>query len=151
MIKSTMDYLSPEEEIGVLKLGGERISGLHKVLSREQVERMTEEVLNVHAHSSVLNYVRDVMRETREVEQLELGLSPRGGIHLLLTAKAKAYLSGRSYVIPDDVKAMAHKVIDHRLILATEAELEGLTRASITDSILSKVPVPKSDFKSRED
>jgi hypothetical protein len=46
---------------------------------------------------------------------------------------------------------MAHKVIDHRLILATEAELEGLTRASITDSILSKVPVPKSDFKSRED
>jgi MoxR-like ATPase len=53
-------------------------------------------------------------------------------------------------VIPDDVKAMAHKVVDHRLILATEAELEGLTRASITDTILSKIPVPKSDFKSRE-
>jgi MoxR-like ATPase len=150
MIKSTMDYLSPEEEIGVLKLGGERISGLQKVLSREQVEQMAEAALNIHAHSSVLSYVRDLMRETREVEQLELGLSPRGGIHLLLAAKAKAYLSGRSYVIPDDVKAMAHKVVDHRLILATEAELEGLTRASITDTILSKIPVPKSDFKSRE-
>jgi MoxR-like ATPase len=60
-------------------------------------------------------------------------------------------LRGRTYVIPDDVKAMAHKVIDHRLILSPEAELGGMTRSGITDSILSSVTVPKGEFRSGEE
>jgi MoxR-like ATPase len=102
----------------------------------------------VHSHRSILVYIRDITRSTRQREQLEYGLSPRGGVHLLATAKAHALLSGRSYVIPDDVKAMAHKVMDHRLMLSPEAELEGLTASSMTESILSEVPVPKGDFGS---
>jgi MoxR-like ATPase len=90
------------------------------------------------------------MRASRDLEQLDLGLSPRGGIHLMLASKGRALLSSRDYVIPDDVKFMAHKVLDHRLILSPEAELEGQTQAAITEGLLEAVPVPKGDF-SEED
>ena len=112
---------------------------------------MRGEASEVYAETSVLRYVRDLARATREMEELELGLSPRGAIHLLLTSKAHAYISGRDYLIPDDVKAMAHKVMDHRLILTPEADLEGRTRPWVTDKVLSKVPVPKEDGDVQDD
>ena len=64
----------------------------------------------------------------------------------MLAARAHAYLSGRGYVIPDDVKSMAHKVVDHRIILTPEADLEGHTPGSVTEAVLSEVPIPKGDF-----
>ena len=147
MIKSGMDYLGPEDELGLLRLKGIVAEEPKVVLTVKDVEQMKEAVIDVHTHESILGYVRDIMRISREMEQLELGLSPRGGIHLMQSSKAHALLYGRDYAIPDDVKAMAHKVIDHRLILTPEAELDGQTQASVTDMILSQVPVPKGDFK----
>jgi MoxR-like ATPase len=110
---------------------------------------MQQDVMSQYAHETVLEYVENIAKSTRNVEELDLGLSPRGAIHLMQTAKALAYLRSRDYVIPDDVKLMAHKVVDHRLILTPEAELGGLTRASITDSIMASVPVPKGEFGDR--
>ncbi len=145
-IRSTMDYLDPESELEMLKLKGRPQVNPKQVLQPEDIYRMRAGVYEVHMHDSVVEYVRDVMRAMRNAEQLELGLSPRGGMHLMMAAKAHAYLSGRSYVIPDDVKRMAHKVIDHRLVLTPEADLEGQTPGSVTESILSQVPIPKGDF-----
>jgi MoxR-like ATPase len=121
------------------------------VLAKDAVISMRDEIVEIHAHPSILEYIESLTRATRDVEELDLGLSPRGAIHLLQTSKARAYLRGRTYVIPDDVKAMAHKVIDHRLILSPEAELGGMTRSGITDSILSSVTVPKGEFRSGEE
>jgi MoxR-like ATPase len=151
MIKSTMDYLDQKQEVDILRLKNVPEIEPKMVLARDAVISMRDEIVEIHAHPSILEYIESLARATREVEELDLGLSPRGAIHLLQTAKAHAYLRGRTYVIPDDVKTMAHKVIDHRLILSPEAELGGMTRSGITDSILSSVTVPKGEFRSGEE
>ena len=151
MIKSTMDYLDQKQEVDILRLKNAPESEPKIVLSKDAVISMRDEIVEIHAHTSILEYIESLARATRDVEELDLGLSPRGAIHLLQTSKARAYLRGRTYVIPDDVKALAHKVIDHRLILSPEAELGGMTRSGITDSILSSVTVPKGEFRSGEE
>ena len=151
MIKSTMDYLDQKQEVDILRLKNAPESEPKIVLSKDAVISMRDEIVEIHAHTSILEYIESLARATRDVEELDLGLSPRGAIHLLQTSKAHAYLRGRTYVIPDDVKALAHKVIDHRLILSPEAELGGMTRSGITDSILSSVTVPKGEFRSGEE
>ena len=150
MIKSHMDYLDEKQELEILKLKGEPDATPSIVLSRDAIIEMSSDVVNMFMHESVLGYVESIARATRNLEELDLGLSPRGAIHLMQTAKAHAYINNRTYVIPDDVKAMAHKVIDHRLIMTPEAELGGMTRGGITDSVLSSVPVPKGEFRSGE-
>jgi MoxR-like ATPase len=151
MIKSTMNYLDEKQEVEILRLKNAPEIGPKMVLTKEAVISMRDEIVEIHAQSSILEYIESLARATRDVEELDLGLSPRGAIHLLQTSKAHAYLRGRTYVIPDDVKAMAHKVIDHRLIPSPEAELGGMTRSGITDSILSSVTVPKGEFRSGEE
>jgi MoxR-like ATPase len=151
MVKSVMDYLDQKHEIDILKLKNEPDRIPEMVLSRDAIIEMRDDMVNVHVHPSILEYIESITRATRAIDELDLGLSPRGAIHLLHTAKAHAYITSRSYVIPDDVKAMAHKVIDHRLILSPEAELGGMTRAGVTDSILSSVTVPKGEFKGGHD
>lgn len=151
MIKSSMDYLDQKQEVDILRLKNAPEIGPKMVLTKDVVISMRDEIVEMHAQSSILEYIESLTRATRDVEELDLGLSPRGAIHLLQTSKAHAYLRGRTYVIPDDVKAVAHKVIDHRLILSPEAELGGMTRSGITDSILSSVTVPKGEFRSGEE
>jgi MoxR-like ATPase len=146
MMKVKMDYPSEEEETIILSLKNAFDEEPRPIITRESIMQLKKMAFEVHSHRSILVYIRDITRATRQREQLEYGLSPRGGVHLLATAKGHALISGRSYVIPDDVKAMAHKVIDHRLMLSPEAELEGLTASSLTETILSEVPVPKGDF-----
>jgi MoxR-like ATPase len=151
MIKSTMDYLDQKQEVDILHLKNAPETAPQIALARDAVISMRDEVMEIHAHTSILEYIESLARATRAVEDLDLGLSPRGAIHLLQTSKAHAYLHGRTYVIPDDVKGMAHKVMDHRLILSPEAELGGMTRSGITDSILTSVAVPKGEFGSGEE
>ena len=146
LIRSTMDYLDSDSELEMLRLKGKPRGRPKVVLESGDIHRMRAGVLDVHMHDTVVEYVRDFTRAVRESETLELGLSPRGGMHLMLAARAHAYLSGRGYVIPDDVKSMAHKVVDHRLVLTPEADLEGRTPGSVTESVLSQVPIPKGDF-----
>jgi len=150
MIKSNMDYLDEKRELEILRLKGGPETTPSIVLSRDAILEMSNDVVNMFTHESVLGYIESIARATRNLEELDLGLSPRGAIHLMQTAKARAYINARNYVIPDDVKAMAHKVIDHRLIVTPEADLGGMTKASLTDSILTSVPVPKGQFGSTE-
>ncbi len=82
-------------------------------------------------------------RATREAPSLSLGVSPRGATALLRTSRAWAWLNGRDYVTPDDVKALAHATLAHRLGLRPEAELEGTDVAQVLASALASVPVPR--------
>jgi MoxR-like ATPase len=146
MVKSKMDYLKKNQEIDILKLKTSQEEGPNIVLARDAIMDMSKDISRIFTHPSILDYVEEIAVATRRMEELELGLSPRGAIHLLQTARAHAYIHGRGYTIPDDVKAMAHKVLDHRLIMSPEAELGGMTRGSLTDTVLSTVPVPKGEF-----
>jgi len=147
MLKSSMDYLEPARELEILKLKSRPENMAEALLDSMVIDDMKRDVRRVYVHNSILTYVRDLAFATRQIDDLELGLSPRGAIHLLQVAQVRAYLLSRGYTIPDDVKLMAHKVMDHRLILSPEADMEGMTRGGMTDKILKEVPVPKGEFK----
>ena len=91
----------------------------------------------------VLGYIVDVARATRSAPSLSLGASPRAATALLASAKAWAWLSGRDFLTPDDVKALARPTLRHRISLRPEAELEGVTADGVLDSVLATVPVPR--------
>jgi MoxR-like ATPase len=91
----------------------------------------------------VLSYIVDIVGATRHSPSLQLGVSPRGATALLATARSWAWLSGRNYVTPDDVKAMARPTLRHRVALRPEAELEGASPDGVLDGILASVPVPR--------
>ncbi len=149
LIKSEMGYLSPDDERRML------------VLKDKQADRLPLETIGdgfgfeiqgLHHRAfmadSIIDYIRDIVVETRSSEGLVLGASPRAGEHLLYASKAHAILERRNYVLPDDVKAAARKVIPHRLILSIEAELEDMTSRQILDEILEeRVEAPKGDFE----
>ena len=99
--------------------------------------------MTVHVEEMVRRYVTRIIRATRTRPQITLGASPRAGVMLLLAAKAKALLSGRDFVSPDDVKAMAPAVLRHRILLLPEAEVEGLTPDDCLKEILLGAEVPR--------
>jgi MoxR-like ATPase len=101
------------------------------------------EVASVDVQPPLFQYIASVARRTRDWPALTLGVSPRGGVHLMQLAKAFAALEGRSFLVPDDVKRAAVPVFRHRLILKPEADLEGLTADQITADVLGSVEVPK--------
>jgi MoxR-like ATPase len=100
-------------------------------------------VRRVTVAPEVMGYIVDVVRATRSSPSLSLGVSPRGATGLMSTSRAWAWLSGRSYVTPDDVKALARPTLRHRVQLRPEAELEGVTVDGVLDSVLATVPVPR--------
>ncbi|UXA13172.1 MoxR family ATPase [Mycobacterium sp. SMC-8] len=100
-------------------------------------------VRQVLVADEVLGYIVDIVGATRNSPSLQLGVSPRGATALLSTARSWAWLSGRGYVTPDDVKAMARPTLRHRVALRPEAELEGATADGVIEGILSAVPVPR--------
>jgi len=100
-------------------------------------------VRGVAVAPEVIGYVVDVCRATRQSPSTSLGVSPRGATALLATSRAWAWLTGRDYVTPDDVKALARPTLRHRLQLRPEAELEGVTADGVLDGLLAGVPVPR--------
>ena len=91
----------------------------------------------------IVDYVAAIVRRTRELPSVLLGASPRAGVHLLTASKAIAALAGRSFVIPEDVQAAAPTVLQHRILLRPEAELERFTAAEVMRSTLAAIPVPR--------
>jgi MoxR-like ATPase len=120
-----------------------RGAGVRPVAGPQVLAAARAEVARVQVAREVLGYAVDVCRATRQSPSLSLGVSPRGATALLATARAWAWLSGRGYVTPDDVKALAHPTLRHRVQLRAEAELEGVTAESVLDTVLAAVPVPR--------
>jgi MoxR-like ATPase len=120
-----------------------RAAGIKPVASVDDLAAGRQAVRRVSATEPVLEYVVDLCRATREAPSLELGASPRGTTALLAVAKARAWLSGRDYVTPDDVKAFAVPALRHRVRLRAEAELDGVTVDAVLRSVLTAVPSPR--------
>ena len=97
----------------------------------------------VHLSDEVTGYIVDICRATRLSPSLQLGVSPRGATALLATSRAWAFLSGRDYVTPDDVKALAGPTLRHRIQLRPEVELDGATPDGVLQGLLASVPVPR--------
>ena len=115
---------------------------LGPVCSADDVLAVIEDAKAVYVKESVNRYVVAVLKHTRSDSRLYLGASPRAGIQLLRVAKSRALAAGRSFVSPDDVKAVAEPVLAHRLIVAPEARSAGLSAADLVREAIEKTPVP---------
>ena len=120
-----------------------RAGGVTTVTDPADIAAGQAAVRTVQVTDEVVGYIVDIARATRESPSLSLGVSPRGATALLRSARAWAWLTGRDFVTPDDVKALAHATLVHRLGLRPEAELEGVDVAEVLASALGSVPVPR--------
>ena len=120
----------------------EPLEDLAPVASAQDVLAAIEDARRVFVEESINRYVVALLRQTRSDTRLHLGASPRAGIALLRVAKAKALVSGRDYVVPDDLKAVAPAVLAHRLILAPEARASGLDGSALVRDTVDRTPVP---------
>ena len=119
------------------------LSAIRPVAGYADLSEARKAAAEVRIGSEVAGYIVDLCRATRQSPSLRLGASPRGATALLATGRAWAWLAGRDYVIPDDVKALARPTLRHRIQLRPEAELEGVTPEGVLDGVLAAVPVPR--------
>jgi MoxR-like ATPase len=118
-------------------------AGIRPVASASELGAAAAEVRALHIDPAVLGYIVELARATRAAPSAALGVSPRGATALLATSRAWAWLSGREFVTPDDVQALARPTFRHRIQLRPEAELEGVTADGVLESVLAAVPVPR--------
>jgi MoxR-like ATPase len=118
-------------------------AGLRPVATAADLATARSAAAQVRLSPEITGYIVDICRATRQSASLRLGVSPRGATALLATSRAWAWLSGRDYVTPDDVKTLARPTFRHRLQLRPEAELEGATADGVLDGVLASVPVPR--------
>lgn len=149
MIRTSLGYPDEESEIRMLLQGSVNFTDedIKEQLSPQELLRARKEVKELFVHEDILRYIVEIANETRRSRDLELGISPRGTIALLAMAKANAYLDGRDYVIPQDVKDVFLETIRHRVIQSKEARIQKKTRKEILKEILYKVPLPKGNQK----
>ena len=150
LLKVSLDIPPRAAEIAVLARHAQGFdprdlaaAGLRPVAGPEDLAAGRAAVRRVAVREDVLAYIVDLCRATRQSPSLQLGVSPRGATALLAVSRAWAWLSGRDYVIPDDVKAMARPALRHRVEIRPEAELEGVTADAVLESVLATVPVPR--------
>lgn len=144
LMKISLGYPDKDHEVTILKNNEiiKSTNGIHPVATETDIHNMQTESENLIVHDDILNYIVDISDETRRCKDLKLGASPRASIDLLKASKARAYLYGRDYVIPDDVKEMIIPVFNHRLKLSSEAKIEKKTIPGILQEVLNRVKVP---------
>jgi len=148
LMRLRVPYPSEQEENALLRLRheGVRPSTLDDVSAVTSASELAAARAIVDAtvvSDAVITYAAAIVRRTREMPSVQLGASPRAGVHLLAVAKAWARLNARSYVVPDDVATLASVTLEHRLILTPEAELDRFTTNQVLASVLASVPVPR--------
>lgn len=145
MMKLSMGLPDKEEELAILNcyMDNDPLSELQAVLSQTGIMKAREMANQVFVHQSVLLYMVDIVNATRTAEGVLMGVSPRGSIAFLKCVKAYAYLNGRSYVNPDDVKTLAEPVLAHRILMGY-GDTKGAEK--ILAQIVAHTPVPTEDF-----
>jgi len=154
MMKVYVGYLTRQEELEVMRRMSNMSfeNSIQPVLTREDIFAIRSEINNVTISESLEKYIIEIVFATREPEVLgmteeasyiQFGASPRASINLNLAAKAIAYMAGRDFVLPEDIKEIAYDVLNHRIILSYEAEAEGVTVKNLIDNILRKISITK--------
>ena len=113
------------------------------VLTPEQILEMREQVKKIIIKDELIDYALKIVDDTRNLSELEYGLSPRAGLQLLAAARADAYVKGRDYVIPEDVIEMADATLPHRLVLTSKAYMERYTGEQLITRVIDKIKLPE--------
>ena len=152
MLKVLVSYPTPEEELVIMeRMMGEEMPPVQTMVTPEDLLAARRVVRSLSLDDALKNYIIQIIFATREPERFNMpdmrqiiayGASPRATIYLALAAKARAFIQGRAYVIPEDIKAVAHEVLRHRIIVTYEAEAEEITPEMVIDRVLHQVAVP---------
>jgi MoxR-like ATPase len=152
MLKVVINYPKKEEEKLILRQNiTNAFAKTNKIIKTSEILRAREIVREVYLDEKIENYITDIVfasrypsdyRLSKFEQMISYGASPRASINLALAAKAFAFLKRRGYVIPEDVRAIAHDVMRHRIGLTYEAEAENVTSEDIINEILNSVEVP---------
>jgi MoxR-like ATPase len=145
LMRVTVGYPDHQAEVEVLRGEGSEtsIESLPRIATAAEVARFISIAQHVRVADPLYDYLVQVTAATRQAPEVRLGASPRGSVALLRAVRVRAASAGRTYAIPEDVKALAVPVLAHRLILTPEAELSGLRGADMVAEVLAKVPVPQ--------
>ena len=145
IVKTSLGYPDRDGELEILNLRENRTTrkpSVSAVTSPAEVLALRQVPERVRVDPSIKEYIVDIARATREHEYVSLGVSPRGIQRFYEAARARAVISHRDYVAPEDVKAIAVPIVQHRLVLTTEASIEGVSKPDLTRRIVDSVPVP---------
>lgn len=147
MMRIEIGYPSESEENAILERfrAHDPLPDLKAVTAPEEIQAMQKQRMDIRIEDSVREYLVQVVRATREHEEIELGASPRAALALYQAAQAWAAIQGRDYVIPDDIKHLAPTVLTHRLIVSPQAQLRGREPQDLVAGIVDSVPVPVED------
>lgn len=148
LFKIRMGYPSVDEEVDILKRHQDnvkltKLEEIKPVLSIEELLKMREKLQSVYVEESLLRYIATIIQQTRTSKAVYLGASPRAAVAMLNASKASALLNGRDFVTPEDIKFVTPSILQHRLILTAEAEMEGYTALKVAQKLIDKVEVPK--------
>ncbi|MDR2231649.1 MAG: MoxR family ATPase [Tannerella sp.] len=148
LMKINMSYPTLEEEIRILELHHANksltsLDDINPVLTAQELLILCDFVGKVYVDPSLLQYIALIINQTRTSKSVYLGASPRASVALMQSAKAFALLQGRDFITPEDIKFIAPSVLQHRMILTAEAEMEGHTPGKVVQRLIDKVEVPK--------
>lgn len=146
LAKLRVGYPSTEEEKEILTRRMEAMADdvpISAVATREDVQGMKRDIERVHFDRAVEGYIVELVESTRQHADVDVGASPRGSLAVMKLSRGKAFIEGRDYVIPDDVKSVAVPALSHRLVLKAEGWMKGKRPESVIEDILASVPVPK--------
>lgn len=148
IFKITVDYPENGEEAKILQMTNQNTSHhkldfIQPVIQKDEVVRLRTHLESIVMKESLITYIVNLMAKTRDHHSLYLGASPRASIDLMKASKAYAAIQGRDFVTPEDIKRLFRPVTEHRIMLAPEAELQGITIREVTDQIIQQVEVPK--------
>lgn len=132
-----------EKEMLISQFDHHPIEDIEPVISSQELKNKIEEVKKIKVSDSILEYILDIVNKTRNHEDIKVGASPRASIVLMKLSKAFAYLEGRDFVVPDDIKYLAPYVLNHRIILTIEAKIKRLNPFEIINEVLNDVKVVK--------
>lgn len=135
-------YPDFKEEKSILKLQEKPSEKIEKVISAEEVIKLTEEIKKIHVEDSLEDYIISIVQATRNHPDIYLGCSPRGSLALLNASRGLAFIRNRDYVLPDDIKELVQAVLNHRIILKPDARMRGKSVSDVISSILSSIRVP---------
>jgi MoxR-like ATPase len=148
LMKITMDYPTIDEEVTILERHHHntdfvRLNDVKPVITHDELLALRAQMGSVFAEPSLLRYIAAIVQQTRQSRAVFLGASPRASIAMLNASKAYALLQGRDFITPDDIQFVTPSILQHRLILTAEAEMEGLTTLKVSKRLIEKVEVPK--------
>lgn len=149
MMKIKIGYPGLMDEIQILNLQKLQhpIEQISMVATENEIKLVQELIKNVYVSDPIKKYIVELTRATREHSDVYLGVSPRGSLNLFRASQAKAAISGRDFVLPDDVKNLARFVMGHRMVVQPSARLRNLSSEQIISEVINSVSVPGGDFR----